>query len=281
MVACAISRSIFPSDLKVESRFWARSNSRAHGNLCREIQPGMYVLSARWHTFLMGPTNQQLRDLWAAEITKEGGTGTARIDILSWLSKMTLDVIGLAGVWFPYLWPIRVDPNERFAWLGFSYKFDALSKDNKPNELNDAFATIFKSGSQLSALGALQAWFPIFRIFVSFSIAVIGDASLKFIFKPAERGAEIRQARDTMSRIAKQLLQDSKASLTLASKSSGSSPRTRDLLSLLLRANTSTDIPQSQRLSDGDVLAREWNPQFRGCDTHRISRGSYISSRWA
>jgi hypothetical protein len=32
----------------------------------------------------------------------------------------------------------------------------------------------------------------------------------------------------------------------------------RDLLSLLVRANTSKDIPASQRLSDEDVLAREF-----------------------
>ena len=31
----------------------------------------------------------------------------------------------------------------------------------------------------------------------------------------------------------------------------------RDLLSLLIKANMATDIPESQRLSDEDVLARE------------------------
>lgn len=43
----------------------------------------------------------QLRDIWDAESTKQGGTG--RIDVLSWLSKMTLDVIGLAGNVVPLL----------------------------------------------------------------------------------------------------------------------------------------------------------------------------------
>jgi len=40
----------------------------------------------------------QLRDIWAAESSKQGGTG--RIEILSWLSRATLDIIGLAGVFF-------------------------------------------------------------------------------------------------------------------------------------------------------------------------------------
>ena len=32
----------------------------------------------------------------------------------------------------------------------------------------------------------------------------------------------------------------------------------RDLLTLLLKANMATDIPDNQRLSDEDVLARMW-----------------------
>ena len=35
----------------------------------------------------------QLRDIWADEISKANG----QVEVLSWLSKMTLDVIGLAG----------------------------------------------------------------------------------------------------------------------------------------------------------------------------------------
>ena len=34
--------------------------------------------------------------------------------------------------------------------------------------------------------------------------------------------------------------------------------RSRDLLTLLLKANMATDIPDSQRLSDDDVLGREY-----------------------
>jgi hypothetical protein len=40
----------------------------------------------------------QLRDLWLKEIAKNGSKG--RIDVLSWLSKTTLDIIGLAGIAF-------------------------------------------------------------------------------------------------------------------------------------------------------------------------------------
>lgn len=43
------------------------------------------------HNFLPS----QLRDLWSHEIAKPDFKG--RIDVLRWLSKMTLDVIGQAG----------------------------------------------------------------------------------------------------------------------------------------------------------------------------------------
>ena len=51
----------------------------------------MYLLY--WSVWLL--TFVKLRDIWADESAKQGGTG--HIDALSWLSKTTLDVIGLAG----------------------------------------------------------------------------------------------------------------------------------------------------------------------------------------
>jgi hypothetical protein len=41
----------------------------------------------------------QLRDIWIEEISK----GRGQIDVLSWLSKMTLDVIGLAGLFISFV----------------------------------------------------------------------------------------------------------------------------------------------------------------------------------
>ena len=54
-----------------------------------------------------------------------------------------------------------------------------------------------------------------------------------------------------MSRIGHKLLQESKA------MGETSSSQARDLLSLLVRANMAKDLPESQRLSDEDVLARQ------------------------
>jgi hypothetical protein len=63
-----------------------------------------------------------------------------------------------------------------------------------------------------------------------------------------------------MRRIGQQLIKDSKAALV----SEKGSPRTdkiasrgRDLLSLLIKANMATEVPQNRRMSDEEVLARK------------------------
>ena len=67
-----------------------------------------------------------------------------RVDVLNWLGRATLDVIGLAG---------------------FGYAFDALVDDQ--NVLAAAFAEVFSAARQLRFITVLQAWFPILHYFVS------------------------------------------------------------------------------------------------------------------
>lgn len=63
-----------------------------------------------------------------------------------------------------------------------------------------------------------------------------------------------------MTRIGKELLRNAKAAAWASATEKGeiekNSLHGRDLLSLLVKANMATDIPESQRLSDEDVLAR-------------------------
>ncbi|KAJ7259650.1 cytochrome P450 [Mycena rebaudengoi] len=153
----------------------------------------------------------QLRDVWAAEAEKHGGVG--QVDVLSWLSKATLDIIGLAG---------------------FNYKFNTLDADEKRDELDEAFTTI--TSSELGLLDFFQAKFPVLRLI------------------PTKVNAVIRNSQEVMMRIGRQLLQDSKKGI--AEDGGSQSGRARDLLSLLVRANTSKDVPVNQRLSDKDVLAQ-------------------------
>ncbi|KAH9483655.1 Cytochrome P450 monooxygenase 169 [Psilocybe cubensis] len=158
----------------------------------------------------------ELRDVWKREIDSQGETG--RVEILSWLSKMTLDVIGQAG---------------------FNYKFNALS--NAKSELNDAFSILFQSSTRISLLGLIKVFIP----------------ALRFI--PSEGDAKAKAAMTTMKRVANELLRDSKMGLMAEdnnTKMNNKSLKGRDLLSLLLRANTSKDLPAHQRMSDEDVMAQ-------------------------
>jgi hypothetical protein len=70
------------------------------------------------------------------------------LDVLSWLTRATLDVIGLAG---------------------FGYSFDALEpKAGESNELADAFSVIFSAARKFRIITVLQVWFPFLRRFVSY-----------------------------------------------------------------------------------------------------------------
>ncbi len=66
-----------------------------------------------------------------------------------------------------------------------------------------------------------------------------------------------------MRRIGLQLIEEKKAQIAreMSEGKSGGVERKdvqgRDLLTLLMKANMATDIPDNQRLSDEDVLARE------------------------
>lgn len=60
-----------------------------------------------------------------------------------------------------------------------------------------------------------------------------------------------------MIRIGRQLLDKGEVAVAELKKGEkGNGLQGRDLLSLLIRANMSTDLPDSQRLSDKEVLAR-------------------------
>lgn len=150
----------------------------------------------------------ELRDVWLQQVAQEDGI--AKVEALSWLSRLTLDVIGLAGL---------------------NYHFDALSTDPEKNELNQAFSKVFQTTMKMSFTLVLLSLFPAFR------------------WIPHKRDREMKNARDTMDRIAAQLVSDSKAEIS-------ESTLGKSLLALLLRANMSTDLPEHQQMSEKDVLAQ-------------------------
>jgi hypothetical protein len=118
------------------------------------------------NTLTIAPTFLQLSTILAARIASQqdaaSQTDTKRAeireDMLSWLNRTTLDIIGLAG---------------------FGYEFNSLAS-SEPSELNKALATLFTSGAGFFA--ALQALIPPLRIIVSGSLFLFSiSPSISFL----------------------------------------------------------------------------------------------------
>ncbi|KZT18662.1 cytochrome P450 [Neolentinus lepideus HHB14362 ss-1] len=190
-----------------------------HKRQKRIMNPAFGPIHLREMTSIFFDKAIQLRDIWLSQIPTSGEP--AQLDALSWLSRMTLDVIGLAG---------------------FGYNFEALNTDQRPNELNQAFATIFQSQQNSNAMSIL-----------------LMSTGLLWIL-PTERSRRIKEARKTMDRIGKQLLEEKKKAVRESMATDGKVEKKafdgQDLLSLLVKANMAEDIPENQRLTDDQVLAQ-------------------------
>ncbi|RXW20257.1 hypothetical protein EST38_g5602 [Candolleomyces aberdarensis] len=187
-----------------------------HKNQRKIMNPAFGAAQIRELTEIFIDKSLELRDAWTAEISREGEV--ANVNALAWLSRMTLDVIGLAG---------------------FNYKFNALADGEERTELSHAFANLFgRAAGRPGPLMLMRARFPLLR------------------WIPARSDASRKQARTSMVTIGKELLQNSKDSLVKDGKFEKSSLTNRNLLTLLVRANMDTDIPENQRMSDEEVLAQ-------------------------
>ncbi|KAJ7699206.1 cytochrome P450 [Mycena rosella] len=150
--------------------------------------------------------------------------GAARIEVLSWLRRETLDVIGQAG---------------------FNYQFNALHPGGEQSELEHAFTDLFHSphAQRNAAFRLAEAMVPILIFLVGISSSLVLASHL---IEPKPGMKVVGNARNKMR---------SKASVIGGDVALGSS-RTRDLLSILLKANISKEIPESQRLTDAEVMAQ-------------------------
>ncbi|KAF7369540.1 hypothetical protein MVEN_00283900 [Mycena venus] len=193
----------------------------------RALNPAFAVPQIRAITEVFVEKAVQLREVWSIQVAQQNGA--ARIEVLSWLRRMTLDVIGQAG---------------------FNHRFGSLEGDGKPNELENVFTQLFHSpdASRYNAFRLMQAMVPILRLM------------------PIPGRNLIRAARDKMYRIGSQIVSDSKADIR-ASAGEKELGAKRDLLSVLLKANMSPNIPATQRLNDTEVLSQIPTFFFAGHET--------------
>lgn len=79
-----------------------------------------------------------------------------------WLGRVTLDIIGLAGMHTLSFFCVLLTFN---LLLGFDYDFSTLSQGGDVNELSSAFTAAFDT-MNFTAMSVLRTWFPALGIFI-------------------------------------------------------------------------------------------------------------------
>ncbi|KAI5116592.1 hypothetical protein M0805_005187 [Coniferiporia weirii] len=109
------------------------------GEKHRWQNPSFSPSSVKGFTPIFFQKSLQLRDVWKSWFTEE--LESQRIEVLSWLSRTTLDIT-----------------------ICFDYEFNALNVDQEPNEVNKDFSTLVDTTGAFNTIQILQAIFPVFRI---------------------------------------------------------------------------------------------------------------------
>ncbi|KAH9965554.1 cytochrome P450 [Lactifluus volemus] len=188
--------------------------------------PAFGPAQVRKFTSLFVEKSIELRDIWADLVSKSSRKdGRLRLDVYSWLGKVALDIIGLAG---------------------FNYTFDSLhSGDETQDPIYAAIRSVLPVTNSIRTLiFALQFFFPIFR------------------FIPTARTRTLKRAFEVIRPVGTRIIEERKAAVLAERSPSGSSVvekqdvQGHDLLSLLVKSNIATDIPESMRMSDLEILSQ-------------------------
>lgn len=123
------------------------------------------------------------------------------VELSSWLSRCTLDIIGIAGL---------------------GYNFDSINDPN--SELLKTYQTVFAPTSQARILALLGPIVPI--------------PLLRLL--PLQRNHDTLTASRTVRAVSRQLIQEKQRSLAAASKSAAASPAAQDILSVALESGAFT-----------------------------------------
>ncbi|KAG8953675.1 hypothetical protein FRC04_001879 [Tulasnella sp. 424] len=172
------------------------------------LNPVFSQAQIRGFTPLFVRKAQELKDLWKAEVISTGD-GSQTIDVLGWLSRATLDIIGEAG---------------------FGYQFNALVDES--NELSVAFNKIFDVVSSFNPLEFLQIWVP-----------VVGKMPTKRNKEFEESTGVLRRV--GMGLIEEKTREAAKAT----PEKQTDTPTSRDLLSVLIKSNADNSLSEEEVLA--------------------------------
>ena len=114
----------------------------------------------------------------------------------------------------------------------------------------------FSPESRAPLIPFIRGLIPALRFLVCLLISCAKHVIYSMI-QPAERDAEIKTAKKATTRIGHGLLEENRA--TEKNSSLGkNSWKARDLLSLLVRANMATDLPSTEKMTDDEMVARNY-----------------------
>ncbi|KZO99257.1 cytochrome P450 [Calocera viscosa TUFC12733] len=197
------------------------AEGETHKRQRRILNPSFSPAQLREITPVFFEKATELRYIWQAQISASPTpTVGTTIDVYQWLSRATLDIIGLAG---------------------FGYDFECLIHDK--NELAVAFRELFRVQLAVRWLNLVRMWFPVLRPFLPEP-----DRQLKKI------------SSETMRRVGMDLIQRKKAEVAKSMIGEKPSSSTivvgRDILSALIRANMASDVFPMHKLTDEEVLSQ-------------------------
>jgi hypothetical protein len=150
--------------------------------------------------------------------------------------------------------------------VGFDYSFDSLhSPDENQDELNGAIRTILKVAAPRAIFTAIQIFLPIFRRIVSIPVLFFERQvnMNRVTLQPTRRSRVLDRSLKTVQHIGSELIQNKKNEILAECDADGSravekqNVRGHDLLSLLIKSNIASDMPESMRMSDSEILSRE------------------------
>ncbi|KAG9018778.1 hypothetical protein FRB90_009782 [Tulasnella sp. 427] len=160
----------------------------------------------------------ELKNTWTTQIEAEQTADEIDTDALAWLNRATLDIIGLAG---------------------FGYDFNSLA-EGKKNELAQAFARLFTPPSRIPFLEILAERIPILRII------------------PTEGARTTAESKAVMARVGRQLVEEKRAAVLAEASLSGGLQKEgfkgKDILSVIVKANMATDVKDTEKMSDQEVM---------------------------
>ncbi|KIY66077.1 cytochrome P450 [Cylindrobasidium torrendii FP15055 ss-10] len=200
-------------------------------NLSQIVGPGVLVVEGEQHKRQRKVMNPAFGNAYIKELTPAFLEKSIQLRDI-WAQECISTVDGI----------YRTDGIEWMAKLtldiigstGFNYSFNSLGSKVESDELQRALGVMMSPNAAM--INIVKGNFPLLRLV------------------PTPQEKVMDQARKTMNSIGTGLFAESKEFLRASGEKDNW--RSRDMSSLLLRANTSSSIPENQRMTDDEVLAQ-------------------------